>query len=96
MVSKAQPGEDRLVVTLTVAELTDLVRQVALEAAAETAEPPPALLDRAGLARALGVGTTTVDRLRRDGCPVVWLGDSPRFELAACLAWLRARGKRQP
>jgi len=93
---KAARDPARLVVTLTLGELTELVREAALEAAADLAEPAPALLDRAGLARTLDVGITTVDRLRREGMPALWLGDSPRFEVAACLEWLRTRGRGQP
>ncbi|HEU4581705.1 MAG TPA: hypothetical protein VFS67_25795 [Polyangiaceae bacterium] len=89
-----QPGDDRLAVSLTLGELRELVREVALEAVAEAAgSPRPALLDRNGLAQALGVGTSTVDRFRREGMPALWAGDSPRFELADCLAWLRGRGQ---
>jgi len=92
-VSKTRPGDDRLLVTLTVGEQRDLVRDAAWETVAEASDdPPPALLDRAGIAWALGVGTATVDRMRREGCPIIRIGDSPRFELADCLTWLRTRG----
>lgn len=93
---KAALDPARLVVTLTLGELTELLREAALEAAAGVAEPAMALLDRAGLARALDVGISTVDRLRREGMPALWLGDAPRLELAGCLKWLRARGRGQP
>lgn len=49
------------------------------------------MLDRRGLAHALAVGVDTVDRLRRDGCPELTVGDSPRFELEQVIAWLRGR-----
>jgi hypothetical protein len=52
---------------------------------------PPRLLDRRGLAEALGCGVDTVDKLRKDGLPTVWVVDSPRFDFAECLAWLKAR-----
>ena len=64
---------------------------VAKVLAQRTEDPAPALLDRSGIARALGVGTSTVDRLRREGMPAIQIGDSPRFEVRACLAWLRSR-----
>jgi hypothetical protein len=51
----------------------------------------PSLLDRTGLAKALGVSTATVRRLRRDGCPAIKVGDMDRFEKDAVIAWLRAR-----
>jgi hypothetical protein len=92
-VTKArQAADERLAVTLTLGELRELVRDAAIEAVAESGgAPQPALLDRSGLAQALGVGTSTVDRFRREGCPVLWVGDSPRFELEPCMAWLRGR-----
>ncbi len=49
----------------------------------------PALLDRGGLAKALGCSESKVDALKRRGMPCVRLGaSSPRFELSRCLAWL--------
>jgi hypothetical protein len=50
------------------------------------------LLDRRGLAEALNVSLPTLDRLRRDGCPELLLGDAPRFEIERVLEWLRAKG----
>lgn len=89
-----QAADDRLAVTLTLGELRELMREAALEAVAEAAnDSPPALLDRQGLARALGASASTVARLRREGMPALMLGDSPRFELTDCLAWLRGRGQ---
>jgi hypothetical protein len=32
-----------------------------------------------------------VDRLRAEGMPELRVGDAPRFELAAVLAWLKER-----
>jgi hypothetical protein len=64
----------------------------AAEAVVEaTPDNTPVVPDRRGIARALAVGTSTVDRLRREGMPFVWIGDSPRFELVRCLEWLRGR-----
>jgi len=57
-------------------------------------EPLPALIDRATLARQLGVSIPTVDRLRRQGCPTVWVCDAPRFELPRVLDFLRTMGPR--
>lgn len=54
----------------------------------------PKLLDRAGLARAVGKSVASVDRLVREGLPFLAVGDVRRFELDAVLAWLRARGAR--
>ena len=86
------PEDERLAVTLTVTELRQLVAEVAREALADGPPPGPALLDKKGLAQALRVSTSTVSRLLREGCPMIRIGDSPRFELAACMEWLRRRG----
>lgn len=80
----------------------ELVRRVAdglegvIVAALEEAldqRQAPALLDRRGLAHALAVGVDTIDRLRKEGCPELAVGDSPRFELEVVLTWLRSRGQ---
>jgi hypothetical protein len=90
-------AESTELVVLRREALAELVRDAISEALTSTpAEALPALLDRNGLARMLSVGIGTVDRLRREGCPVMWLGDSPRFELAACIEWLRLRGRERP
>jgi hypothetical protein len=59
-------------------------------------EPPerPALLDRRKLGQALGIGVDVVDRLRREGCPEITVGDAPRFDLERVLIWLRERGEK--
>jgi hypothetical protein len=51
----------------------------------------PRLLDRRGLASMLGCCVDVVDRLRSEGLPELHVGDSPRFEPDAVLAWLRER-----
>ena len=57
------------------------------------AEPPPALLDKPGLARALSCSERHVDGLRRRGLPAVALGaKAVRFDLAEVVAWLKAHG----
>jgi hypothetical protein len=83
-------SEVRLV-TITVEELESLVREAVTGALAESATDAPALLDRESLARSLGCTTSHVDTLRKQGMPVVWLGQAPRFELSAVLEWLRGR-----
>jgi len=57
----------------------------------EPERPETVLLDRQRMARALDVSLPTLDRLRREGLPAVFIGDSPRFEIEAALAWLRNR-----
>lgn len=79
---------------LVVASLADVerIRDELLEALAEARAPQaPALLDRRGLAAALGISPTGVDRLRAEGLPTIMVVESPRFDLADCLAWLKAR-----
>lgn len=78
--------------TVTRGELRDLVRAAVAEAALGGTAPTPALLDREGLAFELGCSSGFVDKLRRSGMPCLRLGDSPRFELGACLSWLRKDG----
>ncbi|HKY37222.1 MAG TPA: hypothetical protein VJN18_14865 [Polyangiaceae bacterium] len=63
---------------------------VALEQALDQ-NAAPALHDRASLARELRCGVDTVDKMRTQGLPELRVGDSPRFELAAVLGWLRER-----
>jgi hypothetical protein len=40
-----------------------------------------------------GVSEPMLRRWRDAGMPVVWCGTSPRYEIDACLAWLRAQTK---
>lgn len=83
------------VVVLTPDQLRELVRDAVADVLAEhqPAEQPPALLDRAGLARALSLSIGSIDKLRRRGLPEEPLGlDSPRFDLGRVLEWLRSRG----
>jgi hypothetical protein len=84
------------VVVATPEQLAALVRGAVQAALAEQSDSAaPVLLDRAGIAQRLGVGTSTVDRLRRDGLPCVFIGDSPRFLLAECVAWLMNHRREQ-
>ena len=43
------------------------------------------------LAEHLKCSTKTIERLRAQGLPHFKVGDSPRFELDAVLAWLKQR-----
>lgn len=85
--------DDSMVVQLTVAELRELVRSE-VEAALGEARKAPALLSRARLAEALDVSLPTLDRLRAEaGFPELVVGEAPRFDLAAVLAWLKRRSE---
>jgi phage terminase Nu1 subunit (DNA packaging protein) len=53
------------------------------------------LVDRRELARQLGVSHATVTRLTREGAPVIYVGQSPRYDVAAFRAWLGERGRRE-
>jgi hypothetical protein len=77
--------------TVTRGELAGLVRQ-AVESALGERRAQPVLLDREALALSLGCSSSMVDKMRRQGMPCVRLGESPRFELEACLSWLRKDG----
>ena len=78
------------IIVTTPEQLRAILREEVEAALAERApSPAPCLLDRRGLAEALDCGVDTIDKLRREGLPTVMLIESPRFELAAVLAWLR-------
>ncbi len=79
------------VVVMAPAELAELVRAAVADALDERDVAPLALVDQQGLARALGVSTPTVRRLVREGLPELRVGDAPRYEIEACLGWLRGR-----
>jgi hypothetical protein len=81
------------VVVMTPEAVAAMVKTAVSEVLAEQREDTcPVLLDRNGLAQALGCSPSQVDRLRRGGLPMIRLGDVPRFELTRCLEWLRQRG----
>lgn len=92
-VSGGAPSNDTApAFTVTRGELAGLVREAVAEAVGEALAPRPVVLDREALASALGCSSSLVDKFRRRGMPHLRLGDSPRFELAACLGWLRKDG----
>lgn len=77
------------VIVATPEQLKGIVRDAVDAAFAERAqETAPTLLDRNGLARALGCSAGHVDSLRKLGLPTKWLGDAPRFLLSDVLSWL--------
>lgn len=85
-------GDDAPAFTLTVGELKALLREELGALLGKAAAPLPLLLDREGLAAALGCSSSLIDKLRRQGMPTVRLGESPRFELERCLEWIRKEG----
>jgi hypothetical protein len=83
-----------LLVVIDAKELRELIADAVSAALADRGAEPgaPALLDRVSLARALDIGCTTLDGLRREpDFPQVMVGDSPRFQLAEVIDWCRAR-----
>ena len=91
----ADAEDGRLLVTLTVSELRELVREAVVDLLAEhhhESAVEPLTLSGAEMARKLGVSRSTMAELRtRDGCPAVRIGDHFRFEPAAVMAWLRSQ-----
>lgn len=96
----AQPGQGgapSAVIVTTPEALAALVREAVAEAMNETHQNAgPLLLDRTSAARALGIGTSSVDRFRKAGMPCVWVGDTPRFIVDECLGWLRGHRRGLP
>lgn len=91
-----KPSALPAVIVTTPEALAVLVRGAVSEALNEVRlDSAPLLLDRTAAARALGVGTSSVDRLRKAGMPCVWIGDAPRFLVDECLAWLREHRREQ-
>lgn len=83
-------GAPPVVVVTTPQALAALVRDAVGEALSEARQSAgPLLLDRMNAARALGIGTSSIDRFRKAGMPCVWVGDAPRFLADECVAWLR-------
>jgi hypothetical protein len=76
---------------LTVGELKALIIDCLADVQAAPVAAPavgPALLDRAGLAAALGISLASADRARARGLPTVFVGGSPRFSWPAVREWL--------
>jgi excisionase family DNA binding protein len=74
-------------------EFRELQREVIRQVLAELLPcVPTGLLTLEETAELFRCSTRHVRRLRHEGLPVVWVGESPRFERDAVLAWLRTRG----
>ena len=56
-------------------------------------ESGPRLDDRAGIARKIGVSVGTIDKLRAQGPPTIWVLDCPRFDVGECIAWLKGMAR---
>lgn len=70
---------------------------VAEAVAAALGEQAPAgtrrLLDRHQLGAAFSCSASKVDDLRRSGMPFLRVGESPRYDIDECIAWLSKRQK---
>lgn len=82
-------------ILITPEQLAELLRETVreeLRAARPQNDDKPALLDRAGIAKAFGVSTETIDQWRKAGMPERRpCGGAPRFLLAECLAWVQSQ-----
>lgn len=89
----ARMVEPNQLVVVSVDALKSLVKAAVTEALAEhqSGDSAPELLGRTDAARSLGVSTSMLDRLRKEGMPCVRLGDSPRFRISDCVTWLQGR-----
>lgn len=84
-------------VTLTIGDLRSLVHDEVAGVIAECEQRSrPVLVTRDGPAEALAVSVSSIDRLIREGCPRVRVGDAPRFSIPDVIAWLKARAAGGP
>jgi hypothetical protein len=88
-----------LAFTLTVEQFATIVKGAVAQAMADSAEgsgPAPLLLNRNGIAKALGCSASQIDRLRQRGLPTQRFGDCPRFDLEAVRQWIREQKDESP
>lgn len=79
-------------VVVTPEELRSLISEAVADAlTSSVAVNAPHVVDRAGLAAALGCSLATVDRLRAGGLPTIFVADAPRFDVAEILAYLKGK-----
>lgn len=73
--------------------IAECLEQIVTDRVVRTIESTrqPTLLDRVAIAEQLDISLPTLDRLRKEGCPFVMIGDAPRFEVDRVLEWLRSR-----
>lgn len=85
------------VIVSTVEQLREAIREVVRDEFAEFgADRPvaPLAVDGAELCRLISVSRSTLHRLRVEGMPAIPVGDTYRYEPAACLEWLRERASK--
>lgn len=88
---------DTMLVTLTVAELEELVRSAVRSELAKPATADSDVLTLKGVASLLQRHTKVVMRLvSEEGLPCVWISErEPRFFRSKVLAWLETRAERK-
>jgi excisionase family DNA binding protein len=78
--------------SLSEVEFREVQREIIRDALTELLPTVPTpLLTLEETAEFFRCSTRHIRRLRREGLPAVMLGESPRFERDAVLAWLRSR-----
>lgn len=95
--SRSDSPPPQLIVTLTTDQLASLIREQVEAALAEHREgesPTPRLRTLAQAAREIGISDRTLRTYRDEGMPHVLIGTEVRYEIDACVAWIRQR--RQP
>lgn len=83
---------------MLVATIADTITDRVLEKLStrmQELKPRDRLLTPEELAEAMRISVATVKRHRRAGMPFVPVDHRPRFELAECIAWFRARAEQK-
>jgi hypothetical protein len=80
---------DTRIVVLSVEELEAIVERAVRTAMGSSHQP--LLVDKQSMAQKLGCSAAHIDNLRKQGLPVVWLGEAVRFDPPKVVDWLRER-----
>lgn len=80
---------------ITAEQLSTIVSNAVAAALANGVQAQPAtrLLSAAELGKALSVSPSLVGKLRRAGMPSLRVGDAARYDVDACIEWLRDNQK---
>ena len=84
-------GDAGALVVVPLDQLMALMKLAFAEVLAEAPlrlDPASELLDRDGAAQAFKCSRGQIDKMRREGMPCRYVGDSPRFEYAVVAEWL--------
>ena len=88
--SARECGESQIVLQITL-DAAPLLAALRGSAGTEVVPTPQPLLTQEETAQFCRCSVRHFRRLRDDGLPTLWLGESPRFDREAVLAWLRMR-----